>query len=476
VSPSELLRSTTFRLASALAGLFGASTLLIFAFIYWQTAGSETRRIEQLIAYDAKTEAAEPRDMVERFVTTKVTQDFHHLTYAALFDAKGRRIAGDLEAMPADLPVDGQVHVTRVVPPGNGGPEVETVRAVARRLDDGSFLVIGRNSEELERLREEVARALELGLAPAILLSLATGFLLTWRASARLKEVNDAAERIMLGQLRERLPVHGSGDDFDRLSVIVNRMLDEIERLLDEIKGTGDEIAHDLRTPLTRVRARLENARRKRAPVEELEAAIDKAMIGLDQALAIITALLRIREIEAGRRRSGFSEIDIAEVVAGAEELYQPLAEDRHIGLTLHLDPVKPFYGDRDLLFELVGNLIDNALKFTPSGGAVTVSLSDGRGGRVLRIADNGPGIPEDERARVLVRFYRSARDQQIAGVGLGLSLAAAIAKLHDVRIVFGDAEPGCIVELHFDNAVRRAGAAVAGRPAGTAIAPTPAQ
>jgi len=465
VSPTELLRSTTFRLATALAGLFGASTLLIFAFIYWQTAGSETRRIETLIADDARIEAGEPRDIIERFVTTRVTNDFHHLTYAALFDAEGKRIAGDLDAMPAGLPPDGLVHVTRVAPQPHGGPQAETVRAVERRLPDGSFLVIGRNSEELERLREEVARALALGLLPAVMLSLATGIFLSWRANQRVKEVNDAAERIMHGQLRDRLPVHGTADDFDRLSGSVNRMLDEIERLLDEIKGTGDEIAHDLRTPLTRVRARLENARRKRASVEELEATIDKAMIGLDQALAIITALLRIREIEAGRRRSGFGEVDLAEIITAADDLYQPVAEDREIRLVLQLDVVASRQGDRDLLLEMVGNLIDNALKFTPRGGVVTITLNDTRQGPLLRVADTGPGIAAEERDMVLVRFYRSVRDQQIAGVGLGLSLVAAIAKLHDIRLAFGDGAPGCVVELHFDGKVPQAAASRSSEP-----------
>jgi len=465
VSPTELLRSTTFRLATALAGLFGASTLLIFAFIYWQTAGSETRRIETLIADVARIEAGEPRDIIERFVTTRVTNDFHHLTYAALFDAEGKRIAGDLDAMPAGLPPDGLVHVTRVAPQPHGGPQAETVRAVERRLPDGSFLVIGRNSEELERLREEVARALALGLLPAVMLSLATGIFLSWRANQRVKEVNDAAERIMHGQLRDRLPVHGTADDFDRLSGSVNRMLDEIERLLDEIKGTGDEIAHDLRTPLTRVRARLENARRKRASVEELEATIDKAMIGLDQALAIITALLRIREIEAGRRRSGFGEVDLAEIITAADDLYQPVAEDREIRLVLQLDVVASRQGDRDLLLEMVGNLIDNALKFTPRGGVVTITLNDTRQGPLLRVADTGPGIAAEERDMVLVRFYRSVRDQQIAGVGLGLSLVAAIAKLHDIRLAFGDGAPGCVVELHFDGKVPQAAASRSSEP-----------
>jgi signal transduction histidine kinase len=459
VSPTDLLRATTFRLALALAALFGASTLLIFIFIYWQTAGSETRRIEALIEYDAKVEASEPRDLIERFVTNRVTNDFHHLTYAALFDAEGEYLAGDLHEIPPGLPTDGLVHVTRVAPAvesgSESGPASETVRAVARRLPDGSVLVVGRTSEELERLREQVARALGLGLLPAILLSLATGTVLSWRANARVKAVNDTAERIMHGQLRERLPIRGTGDDFDRLSGSVNRMLDEIERLLDEIKGTGDEIAHDLRTPLTRVRARLENARRRSDSIGALETAIDKSMAGLDQALSIITALLRIREIEAGRRRSGFGEVDLAGVVAATEELYQPIAEDRDITLTLRAPPVGRLQGDHDLLFELVGNLVDNALKFTPRGGAVTVTLDEGRNGPVLRVADTGPGIAPEDRERVLLRFYRAARDQHVAGVGLGLSLVAAIAKLHEARVTIGDAVPGCVISVHFQGTQR---------------------
>ena len=456
--PTDLLRATSFRLAIALAALFGASTLLIFVFIYWQTAGSETRRIEALIEYDAKVEAGEPRELIERFVTNRVTSDFHHLTYAALFEADGRYVAGDLGQIPAGLPVDGQVHVTRIAPSGESGLAPETVRAVARRLPDGSVLVVGRTSEELERLREEVARALSLGLLPAILLSLATGVVLSTRANARVKAVNDTAERIMHGQLRERLPIRGTGDDFDRLSASVNRMLDEIERLLDELKSTGDEIAHDLRTPLTRVRARLENTRRFGGSIEEFEAAIDRSMAGLDQALAIITALLRIREIEAGRRRSGFSAVDLSAVVAAAEELYQPIAEDRDISLVTRVQPIGKLNGDHDLLFEMIGNLLDNALKYTPRGGTVTVTLEETREGPTLRVADNGPGIPLEERERVLLRFYRSARDQYVAGTGLGLSLVAAIAKLHDARITIGDAGPGCVISVLFKGIQRSSG------------------
>jgi signal transduction histidine kinase len=449
----DLIQGTSFRLACGFAGFFAASTLALFLFIYWQTAGSEIGRIEALIANDARIVAAEPTDAVQRFVETRVTGDFHRLSYAALFDPDGRPIAGNLDALPAGLPADGIVHITRIQPSDSLIDGYESVRAVERRLDDGKLLVIGRNSEELERLRKELISALELGLIPAVIAALAGGVFLSWRTENRVKEVHRAAERIMHGHLRQRLPVQGTRDEFDKLSNSVNLMLDEIERLLDELKATGDEIAHDLRTPLTRVRARLENTRRTEASPQELEAAIDKALVGLDQALAIITALLRIRELEVGRRRAGFRQVDLSEVVAAIHDLYQPLADDKEVTLSLAADGPVPIYGDQDLLIEAIGNLVDNAVKFTPNGGAVRIGLARRNGKPVIRIDDNGPGIALNERGNVFTRFYRSDRTKGIQGVGLGLSLVAAITRLHGITIAIGDNEPGCMVELTVNGA-----------------------
>jgi signal transduction histidine kinase len=456
VSPTELLRSTSFRFACALAGFFGATTLVLFAFIYAETAGSETRRIEALITEDARIESARTPDEVRRFVTTRVTNDFHRLTFAGLFDADGKHIAGNLDSLPAGVPADGAAHIAQIGPSEIEARPAETVRAVERKLADGSILVVARYSEEVERLSAEVLRALELGLIPAVMLSILAGIVMSWRAQLRVKEVTRAAERIMRGDLRERLPVRGSRDDFDRLSGSVNRMLDEIEHLLDEVKGTGDEIAHDLRTPLTRVRVRLENARRKAATAAELETAIDKSMAGLDQALSIITALLRIREIEAGRRRAGFREIGLVDVVSAVDDLYQPIAEEKSVGLRLKIDDRPRFFGDQDLLIEAVGNLVDNAIKFTPSGGAVELTLRLDRGKPLISVADTGPGIPESEQQAVFLRFRRSASAQHVAGIGLGLSLVAAIAKLHEIGIQLHNERPGCVIDLAFPMGERR--------------------
>jgi signal transduction histidine kinase len=450
VSLTEIFRSTAFRLACAFAGFFGATTLLLFAFIYWQTAGFETNRIEAVLMEDARSEAARPPDAVRRSVETRVINDFHHFTFAGVFTADGKRIAGDLDELPAGVPMDGKAHPGRIAPSNRHDSPAESVRVVEAPLSDGTILVIARYCEEVERLSHEVVAALELGLIPAMALSLLVGLFMSWRAQKRVKEVNVAAARIMRGHLRERLPIHGSSDDFDRLAISVNRMLDEIARLLDEVKATGDEIAHDLRTPLTRVRARLENAMRKPAGPGELEAVIERSIHGLDQSLAIITALLRIREIEAGRRRAGFCAVKLADVVAAVDDLYQPIAEDKTIRLSLDIATTATVFGDRDLLIEAVGNVVDNAIKFTPEGGSVSIELRQRQGHPLITVTDTGPGIPEDERDAVFLRFHRSTKAQHVPGIGLGLSLVAAIARLHDIRIALGGRPPGCTVELCF--------------------------
>ncbi len=444
--PPEVFRTAAFRLAEAFAAAFVLSTLLLFAFIYWQTAVYETGRIDAFIVRLAATAATAPPEQLMWTVGSRLSNDLHRLTFAALFDGKGRLVAGNLERIPADLPLDGRAHDAAL--PTDGGA-VEQVRAAARRLPDGRIFVVARNVDELVTLRAVVLRALELGVIPAVLLALLTGAFLSLRALRRVRLVHETVERIMRGDLHERLPIQGTGDDFDRLAASVNRMLDEIGRLLDEIKAVGDDIAHDLRTPLGRVRARLERARDGARTHEELQDAIDRGIAGLDQALAIITALLRIGEMEAGRRRGGFAAFDPAGLLLEIGELYAPIAEEQRVAFAVSAPPAWSVFGDRDLLIEAVANLVGNALKFTPEGGAVRLELRAAAAGPVIRISDTGPGIPTAEREAVLKRFYRSDKSRHIEGSGLGLSLVAAIAKLHGFAIRISDAGPGCVVDLH---------------------------
>ena len=447
---SELFATTTFRLALAFSGFFAGASLLLFGFIYLNTAIFETRRIDHLIATDAQILATEPTDIMLQVVTTRVTDDFHRVAYAGLFDAAGHRIAGNLASIPPSLSPSGDVELVMMSPYGSPARPSETARAVMRRLANGDFLVIGRNSESVQRLRDLVLRALMTGVIPLVVLSLLAGIFLSWRAQKRVQEVHKTAESILRGHLRERLPTRGGRDDFDRLAISVNRMLDEIERLLDRLRATGDEIAHDLRTPLTRVRARLERGLSATENPTQLASTVEQAIVGLDQALSVITALLRIREIEAGRRRSGFTQVDLSDTIMAIDDLYQPIAEEKALTLTATSQSVAIVRGDRDLLIEAVGNLIDNAIKFTPPGGAVSLALLEQEGRPVIKVSDTGPGISPQERGAVFARFYRSEVSRRIEGVGLGLSLVAAIASLHEIEIVVEDNRPGCIVELRF--------------------------
>jgi PAS domain S-box-containing protein len=220
-----------------------------------------------------------------------------------------------------------------------------------------------------------------------------------------------------------------------------------LEEALQEAKVVGDNIAHDLRTPLTRVRLRLERGREHATTLEELRAVTDQAMAGLDQALTTITALLRITEIEHSRRHEAFSEVQLTPLLREAGDLYEPIAENKRVTLQIETTDGVSVRGDRDLLFEAVTNLVDNAVKFTPEGGRVELALVHQEGDTVIRVSDTGPGIPETDREAVTQRFYRSDKNRNIKGLGLGLSMVAAIVKLHGFRLTIA-AGPGCMVEI----------------------------
>ncbi|HTC04016.1 MAG TPA: HAMP domain-containing sensor histidine kinase, partial [Xanthobacteraceae bacterium] len=329
------------------------------------------------------------------------------------------------------------------------GRDMENVRLATTLLPSGETLVIGRNVDDIAEIATIVRRALMLGLLPAFVLAVGIGLVLSWRAQNRLSEVNRRIQRIVAGDLRERVPTRGGGDPFDQFAASVNRMLDVIETLIQEISGIGDNIAHDLRTPLTRVRVHLERGREHAKTLEELRTAADQAVAGLDQSLTIITALLRIAEIEHSRRLEGFSEVPLAPLVSEVGDLYEPIAEDKGVTLRVEDADAVTVHGDRDLLFEAVANLVDNAVKFTPEGGRVTLALLGRDGESVIQVKDTGPGIPEAEREAVVRRFYRSDKSRNTEGLGLGLSLVAAIVKLHGFRFTI-TAGPGCTTEIAF--------------------------
>ena len=445
-----LLASPALRWTLAIASAFTVMALVLFGFIYWQTAIQEQTRIDEFVIGEAAAIGAAPPQEAEARLAAWFADDPHGVRYGGLFSPGGRHIAGNLKNRPAGLPQDGQAYraVFKGIDRAHEGDEAEIVRAVGLRLADGTSLVLGYDIDELEDVEDLVARALGLGLVPMVLLSAAGGTLMAWRAQRRIGALHGAIGRIVSGQLGERLPVQGAGDNLDRVAIAVNGMVQEIERLVHEIRGVGDNIAHDLRTPLTRVRMRLERAREEAATREEFQAAIDRIIGSVDQALTVISAMLRVSEIEHGRRQAAFRPIDLAAVLHAAAELYEPLAEESGIRLVLDIKPARPVTGDSDLLLEALGNLLDNAIKYGPLGTDVTLALDSHDRDVVVRVTDCGAGIPPAEQDRVLQRFYRTERSRTVPGSGLGLSLVEAITRLHGFRVEIAGGNPGCEVRL----------------------------
>ena len=446
---TEIIRTHTFRTALMACAAFGAITLLLFGFIYWQTAGLETARIEGFLRHESAALSREDLATMIADVNTRYRADIHRQVFAAIFDAHGARIAGDLLAVPSSLPQDGFAHETVVLRPMLTGPVMDTALATARRVGSGSLLVVGRSEADAATLRLLVGRALALGLLPALAAALCIGLLASRRTIARVRAMNQAIDRIMQGHLHERLPASpDSRDALEQLAISCNDMLAEIERLLEEVKGVGENVAHDLRAPLTRLRTRMEIGRLRGHDKAALEAVLDRSIEELDRGLAIITALLRIGELETGRRRAAFAPVDLSDLVAEAADLYAPVAADRGLRFEHSDFAVPAVVGDRALLLEVLVNLLDNAVKFAPPGGSVSVAVRAEAAGPVLRVADSGAGIAPVNVSAVLERFYRAEPNRHIEGHGVGLNLVSAILRLHGFGIRMGPAAAGFAIDI----------------------------
>jgi signal transduction histidine kinase len=443
----QIIRSNTFRWALAVAGVFAVFVIVLFGFIYWQTDQYLIARSDQMIATQLDVIAALAGERRLDAINEHLKQDSRGVHYAGLFSADGHKIAGNLERVPPLLKVDDSVQsvpVTGTLPPRR---DPHAIRAIGRRMPNGDILVIGREVDETREISHVVGQALALGLLPALCLCLLAGAWLSMRSQKRVEEVNQRVQRIIAGDLRERLPHRDVDEPFSRLAAIVNGMLDEMETMIRALAGVGNDIAHDLRTPLTRARLSLERGRTNAATLDQLQTVVDKAIANIDQSLTIITALLRLAEIENSRRSAAFGSVPLQELLREVYDIYEPIAENKNINLRVEVGPRLDVRGDRDLLFEAVANLVDNAIKFAPDGGEVVVELLRGDGETILRVTDTGCGISEQEREAVLRRFYRSDKIRSTPGVGLGLNLVAAIVKLHGFRLAIHSG-PGGRLEI----------------------------
>jgi signal transduction histidine kinase len=438
----ELWRTTTFRLTLLYGAVFAAGVVALLGLIYVSAAIYLTHQMDEIVVGQAQAlEVASPADLPEKLREVE-TQDVRSVYFYGLFRPDGSWIAGNVHSLPASAPLDGVPRELREpgLQPG--------ARAMAKRLPSGEILFVGFDAKVLTGFRTIILRSLIVSGTLIIVLGLGLGAALSLGPLRRLQMVQQASLPILDGDLGARLPTSNRGDEIDMLAGIANGMMDEVERLLWAVKSVGDNVAHDLRTPLTRLRALLYRVSQEVGAPDAHRAMVDQALAETDALLSRFKAIQRISEIDRRERRAGFGAVQLQALVNEIGELYGPLAEDHDLELATETAAACEIMADRELLFEAFSNLVGNAVKFTPAGGSIRLKLTRLPEGPRIEVTDSGPGVPENEREAVLERFYRGRREPEAPGSGLGLSIVAAVARLHDFRLVLGDAAPGLKVTL----------------------------
>ena len=438
-----LLRSAGFRFAVIYALVFGVLACTVAFSAWYTTIGLLKRQVEVVIGNDAAAlndhydvgGMASLANAIRNRLADNPDGDGIYL----LLDQLGNRVIGNVNQWPAPLnQVDAwyQLPVIR-----DKGESVALLRAYA--LPGGGQLLVGRDVRARAELRDVLRTGLLSALALMLVLGLVGAVLIRALFRRTIRDIATTARAIARGDLARRVPKTGSGDEFDELADIINDMLERIGRLMDGVRQVSNAIAHDLRTPITRARTRLEDASLHAHGDEELRSAIDRATLDLDDIVGVFEALLRIAEIEAGSRRAAFAEIDLAPLITDVDELYHAVAEERGLRLEADIVGPLPLLGDRQLIQQAVANLLDNALKFSPPGGAIRLAARLEERLLTITVADRGPGIAEADRGRATERFFRAESARSTSGSGLGLALVAAVAQLHGGVLRLADNQPG---------------------------------
>ncbi|MYJ95319.1 MAG: HAMP domain-containing histidine kinase [Proteobacteria bacterium] len=449
-------RSTTFHLGLLFMVLFAASFLIIGGFVYRQTMVFLEQEMRATIDVELNQSRQFYLERGEEIFLAEI-EGLAELDPSGIYiilDDACQALAGGYKRLDDDESIqeictnapdtDGWVLFELDIPRG--------FRAQIPEWDDNVYariipiapnrqLLYGRMGGNIDSAREVVQSALAWGLAAMGVLAVLGSYLMAGSIAGRLEQINRISQEIRHGDLSRRMPLRRGSDEFDRLSGNLNRMLDQIQTLMEGVRSVSDAIAHDLRTPLARLRTRLERLRK--VPPGEVDAGVAQSIQETDSMLATFNALLSIAQLEAGSRRTEFADVDMQALMVDIVDLYEPVASEKDIDLRLEQHTAVSLHGDRNLLFQAISNLVDNAVKYTPEGGRVQLELLRRGQGLRLMVSDSGPGIPSEERDRVFERFYRLDAHRDLAGNGLGLTLVAAVAKLHDSRVELQDNDPG---------------------------------
>lgn len=453
VQTLRISHSGTFRFALAYALLFGLSVLLLFGGLYWSTAGLIERQV-------ADTVAAELRALSDRYreeginglqvaVSQRSAPGSDPENVYLLADQSLRPVSGNLRNWPEEAVPDGSWRQLQLYRRDQeGGPVLVGARAF--QLPDGSRLLVGRDMEARRSFQTTLLRNLGISLGVTLAIGLIGGIMVSRRLLRRVDAVTETSRRIMDGDLTQRVPQGRSGDEFDRLAESLNRMLERIESLMGGMRLVTDSLAHDLRSPLTRLKGRIELTLLGPDDPDTYRQALEQALAEIDIIQSTFNALLSIAEAESGASRTRLEPIPLHSMVTDVAELYSPVAEEA--GLDLVIEPLEEaqVLGHRQLLAQALVNLLDNAVKYGAEGERIELALQRSGGLAELVVRDHGPGIPEEARGRVLERFVRLDEARSQPGSGLGLSLVAAVARLHKSKLSLEAADPGLLVRWSF--------------------------
>jgi signal transduction histidine kinase len=440
-----MFRSTSLRLAALYTAAFALSVVLLGVITLFSTRQALSQQFEARIRAESAALVLEYRsegltgviDAVHERDGTPGSLDF------GLQGPGGRPLAGRLASTQAAMGWSLQRNRDR-----RGHDEAIRVFAVA--LPDAHKLLVGDEEERIEALDGAVMRGFGLAFIGVVVLGVLGGYALSRDVHRRLAAISGTAEAIIDGDLARRVPVKGSDDDLDRLALTINRMLDRIAALMESLKQVSNDIAHDMRTPLTRLRQKLEAG--LASPKAE-GPALEGVLSDLDSILETFAALLRIAQIEGGARRAAFRPCALATLAQTVTEAFAPSAEDQHQSLGLVVEAAATVDGDAELLTQMLVNLVENALRHAGPQATITVRVSRIGRAAVLSVTDDGPGVPEAEGERLFNRFYRLERSRSTPGSGLGLALVAAVAKLHGAEVSLLPARPGLEARVTFPEA-----------------------
>ena len=437
------IRSAGIRFALVYAIIFGLSAFALAFSIWYSTVGLLQRQVEIAIRNDA-TALSDHFSVgglpsVIDAINDRLTENTDGDAIYLLIDPLGNRITGNLQSWPEGLDEVSAWYELPVTRHGVGS--VALLRAYA--LPGGFQLLVGRDVTSRTQLRHLLRDGLLWAMGIMAVLGLLGAMVIRSMFRRMIRDISNTTRAISRGDLSRRVNISGNGDEFDELADNINDMLDRIARLMDGVRQVSNSIAHDLRTPITRARARLEDAALHAQTPEDLRLAIERATIDLDAIIAVFHALLRIAEIEAGSRRSAFAELDLVPLLTEIDELYHDVAEERGLRLETHIAGPLPFWGDRELMQQAITNLLDNALKFSAPGTTLsfTAHLEDTM--ISISVGDRGPGISAEDRERATERFFRAESARNTPGSGLGLALVAAVALVHNGTLRLLDNQPG---------------------------------